>query len=122
MALADFGNRIPQLSFEVHRAVDAFDGQVRAVCLIPGAGEFVYATQSVSRKVGVATNVPENVHTRQGGTDWDVALDQLQATLPNVASASRSSSAGSAPTCAPATAQIRPGVDAADKVTAPLTW
>ena len=32
---------------------------------------------------------------------------------------SRSSSAGSAPTCAPAHAQIRPGVDAADKVTAP---
>ena len=43
MALAAFGNRIPQLSFEVHRAVDAFDGLVRAVCLIPGAGEFVYA-------------------------------------------------------------------------------
>ncbi len=32
--------------------------------------------------------MPENVHTRQGGTDWDVALDQLQATLPNVGNVS----------------------------------
>ncbi len=88
MPLADFGNRIPQLSFEVYRAVDDFNDKVRAVCLIPGAGEFVYASQSVSRKVGVATNVSENVHTRQGGTDWDVAIDQLQAILPNAGAVS----------------------------------
>jgi hypothetical protein len=83
MALAAFGNRIPQLSFEVYRAVDAFDGLVRAVCLIPGAGEFVYAPQSITRKVGAALNVPENVHTLQGGANCDVAIDQLQAALPN---------------------------------------
>ncbi len=28
MALADFGNRIPQLSFEIYRAVDEFDEKV----------------------------------------------------------------------------------------------
>jgi hypothetical protein len=88
MALQPFGNRIPQLSFEVHRAVDAFDGLVRAVCLIPGAGEFVYAAQSIARKVGVAANVPENMHTLQGGADWDVGVDQLRATLPNAQSVS----------------------------------
>ena len=121
MALADFGNRIPQLSFEIYRAVDDFNDKVRAVCLTPGAGEFVYATQSVSRKVGVATNIAENLHTRQGGTDWHVALDQLHATLPNVGNVSLivgwfgdDIRAGSC--------TIRPGVDAADKVTAPLTW
>ena len=31
MALAPFGNRLPQLSFEVYRAVDAFEHSVRAV-------------------------------------------------------------------------------------------
>src|SRR5512145_226730 len=50
LALAPFGNRIPQLSFEVHRAVDSFEGSVRAVALIPGAGEFVYAQEPVTRK------------------------------------------------------------------------
>src|SRR4029077_7401366 len=88
LALANFGNRIPQLSFEVHRAVDSFESQVRALTLIPGAGEFVYAQQPVTRKVGVATNVSENVHSRQGGTDWAVSLDQLQATLPHAGSVS----------------------------------
>jgi hypothetical protein len=122
MALAAFGNRIPQLSFEVNRAVDAFDGLLRAVCLIPGAGEFVYAPQqSITRKVGAAINVPENVHTLQGGANWDVAIDQLQAALPNAGSVSLvvgwfgdDLRAGAC--------QLRPGVDSADKITAPLTW
>ncbi|HWE18282.1 MAG TPA: glycoside hydrolase TIM-barrel-like domain-containing protein [Hyphomicrobiaceae bacterium] len=121
LPLADFGNRIPQLSFEVHRAVDPFDQRIRAVTLIPGAGEFVYAQAPVTRKVGAAGNVPENVHTRQGGTDWAVSLDQLEATLPGVAAVNlvvgwfgTDLRAG--------TCQIRPGVDAADKITRPLTW
>ena len=43
LPLAAFGNRIPQLSFEVLRAVDAFEQQGARRRLIPGAGEFVYA-------------------------------------------------------------------------------
>lgn len=121
LALANFGNRIPQLSFEVHRAVDPFEAGVRAVALIPGAGEFVYAQQPVTRKVGATTNVSENVHTRQGGTDWAVSLDQLQSTLPNANAVSlvvgwfgTDLRAGHC--------ELRPGVDAADKITEPLTW
>jgi hypothetical protein len=121
LALADFGNRIPQLSFEVHRSVAPFDAAVRAVTLIPGAGEFVYASEPVTRKLGLVTNVSENVHTRQGGTDWTVSLDQLQATLPNVGSvnliAGWFGSDLRASHC-----EIRPGVDSAEKVTEPLTW
>jgi hypothetical protein len=121
LALADFGNRIPQLSFEVHRPVDPFDGSVRAVTLIPGAGEFVYALEPVTRKLGVASNASENVHTRQGGTDWTVSLDQLQATLPNVAAVNLI--AGWFGTDLRAShCEIRPGVDSALKFTDPLTW
>jgi hypothetical protein len=121
LALADFGNRIPQLSFEVHRPVDPFDAAVRAVTLIPGAGEFVYASEAVVRKLGPATSVSENVHTRQGGTDWSVSLDQLQATLPNVASVNLI--AGWFGTDLRAShCDIRPGVDDAGKITEPLTW
>jgi hypothetical protein len=125
LALAAFGNRIPQLSFEVHRAVDPFARRIRAVTLIPGAGEFAYAQQPVTRKVGFATNVPENVHTRQGsddgGSDWSVALDQLQSTLPNAGAASLVVGWFGTDLRA-AQCQIRPGVDSTDKVTEPLTW
>jgi hypothetical protein len=121
LPLADFGNRIPQLSFEVHRPVDPFEAAVRAVTLIPGAGEFVYAPEPVTRKLGAATNLAENVHTRQGGADWSVSLDQLAATLPGVAAVNLVVGWFGTDLRA-AHCQVRPGVDTADKVTEPLVW
>ena len=120
MALAPFGNRIPQLSFEVHRAVDGFAELPRAVCLIPGAGEFAYATDAVSRDSG-ATRVAENVHSLQGGSDWSVALDQLQAALPNCASVSLVTGWFGNDLRA-ADCQVRPAVELAAKATSPRTW
>ena len=121
LALAPFGNRIPQLSFEVTRTVDPFASRIRAVSLIPGAGEFVYSPEPVTRKVGSAANIPENVHTRQGGSDWTVALDQLQASLPDVTSVNLIV-AWFGTDLRAADCQIRPGIDLADKVTEPLVW
>ena len=40
LPLADFGNRIPQLSFEIVRPVGRLEKMVRAVTLIPGTTEF----------------------------------------------------------------------------------
>ena len=42
LPLADFGNRIPQLSFEIMRPVGRLEQMVRAVTLIPGTTEFGY--------------------------------------------------------------------------------
>ena len=121
LALEPFGNRIPQLSFEVFRDVDDFARDVRGVVMIPGSGEFVYATEPVSRGLSGGTSYTENVHTRHGGCDWVVSLDQLEDSLPYVKSVSLVTSwFGSdlrAQHC-----QIRPGVDAAAKVTTPLSW
>ena len=44
LPLANFGNRIPQLQFEIIRAIssdnaDALENRIRVVALIPGAGE-----------------------------------------------------------------------------------
>ncbi len=121
MGLRKFGNRIPQLSFEVYREVDAFGAEVRAIVLIPGSGEFVYATQRVSRAFGGGSGAWENVHTRQGGTDWDVSIDQLETSLPNARSVSLVVSwfgtdlrAGSC--------QLRPGVELSIKLTFPISW
>ncbi|MGE3918950.1 MAG: glycoside hydrolase TIM-barrel-like domain-containing protein, partial [Hyphomicrobiaceae bacterium] len=121
MPLAAFGNRIPQLSFEVFRAVDEFQSNVRAVVLIPGSGEFVYATQAVSRRVGAVRTEPENSHTAAGATDWEVALAQLADTLPNVRSVSLVVSWFGSDLRA-GHCELRPAVDAAEKDTSPIVW
>ncbi len=121
MPLAPFGNRIPQLSFEVFRPVDDFHRLVRGVVLIPGSGEFVYATQEVTRREAGGMQVSENVHTRQGGSDWTVAVDQLQASLPNAKSVSLVTSWFGTDLRA-SHCEIRPGVEITNKETKPLTW
>ena len=84
LPLAEFGNRIPQLSFEVVRTVDRFGEKIRGVVMIPGSGEFVYATEPVAQTFGLGRSQAENVHTLAGETDWQVAVDQMQTALPNV--------------------------------------
>jgi GTA TIM-barrel-like domain/Putative phage tail protein len=121
LALEVFGNRMPQLSFEVYRAVEAFAEAIRAVVMIPGSGEFAYAPQAIARTHAFGGSEPENTHTRQGGSDWTVAVDQLEATLPNAKNVSFVVSwfgtdlrAGSC--------QLRPGVETTSKTTSPQTW
>ncbi len=121
MPLANFGNRIPQLSFEIFRSVDTLSSQIRAVSLIPGSGEFAYDPAEVSRLVGRVTSTYENVHTRLGATDWSVALDQLQSSLPNAKSVSLVVSWFGTSLDA-ATCQMRPCVESADKTTSPRSW
>jgi len=54
LALGPFGNRPPQLSFEVFRRARGdeprLEDRLEGVCLIPGAGEFVLATEAVMRR------------------------------------------------------------------------
>ena len=121
MPLADYGNRVPQLSFEVYRSLSSAEEDVRAVVLIPGSGEFVYATQPVHQTFDDGISQTENVHQLLGATDWQVAVDQLEAALPNATSVSLIVSwfgndlrAG--------VCQLKPGVETQHKMTAPLTW
>ena len=121
MPLAAYGNRLPQLSFEVFRAVDDFHREVRGIVLIPGSGEFVYSTQEVTRREASGLQVAENVHTRQGGTDWTVSVDQLESFLPNAKSVSLVTSWFGTDLRA-SHCKIRPGVEIANKSTKPLSW
>ncbi|WP_348533600.1 glycoside hydrolase TIM-barrel-like domain-containing protein [Hyphomicrobium sp. CS1GBMeth3] len=121
MPLAPYGNRIPQLSFEVHRAVEAFGEEIKGVVMIPGSGEFVYATTPVSNQRRIGVSESENVHTLQGGTDWAVSLDQLQATLPNATSVSLVVSWFGTDLRA-GHCELKPGVELATKTTSPQTW
>ncbi|MEC3860140.1 glycoside hydrolase TIM-barrel-like domain-containing protein [Mesobacterium sp. TK19101] len=121
--LTPFGNRIPQLSFEVLRPLadpDTAEGAIRAVTMIPGAGEFVYATEPVMRTEGAKTT-PENAHAETTQADFLVSLDRLEALAPAVESVSLVVSwfgndlrAGNC--------TIRPGVETATKTTTPQVW
>ncbi len=98
--LADYGNRIPNFTFEVKRPLRLPDYQgqtteemVTAITLIPGAGEFVYDTVRQTKVQGEATGTgfaesafrqPINYHTPEEGTNASVALDQLAGNCPNL--------------------------------------
>jgi hypothetical protein len=90
LPLEDFGNRIPNLSFEVIAPVDqnadAMEARIEGVCLIPSSGEFAYADRAVMRALGEGEDKPENHHTTRASCDLDAALDDLQARLPRCGS------------------------------------
>ncbi len=123
LPLEQFGNRIPQLSFEIFHPViapDTAEGMIRAVTLIPGTGEFVYATEGISRGTGGNT-ASENVHTTNTVPDIVAALDQLQAAAPNIESISLVVSWFGTDLRA-GNCQLKPGVENTIKVTTPKSW
>src|SRR5690606_31694784 len=123
LALSTYGNRLPQLSFEVFRPLadpDTAEGLTHAVTMIPASGEFTYATQAIRKTDGGAT-VPENLNALADSTDIVVALDRLQAMAPAVESVSlvvawfgNDLRAGFC--------QVKPGVEVASKTTMPANW
>jgi hypothetical protein len=86
LALADYGNRIPQFSFEVVRRVGGgATDMIRAVTLIPGATEFGYDQTQRIQSYGDGVTQPENRHQLHSHNDMYAALDQMQLLLPAVA-------------------------------------
>ncbi len=84
LPLAKFGNRLPQLSFEIVRPVGHLEQTIRAVTLIPGATEFGYEPDTVVRVSGRGRSAPENRHVDYAPSDVVASLDELQAVCPNL--------------------------------------
>jgi hypothetical protein len=126
MPLAQFGNRIPQLQFEVVRAIatgntNALENRLTAVALIPGAGEFVYAPDIVGEWDGLGKSAPVNAHNSAGTSDFAASLDELEALAPNLQAVTLvvgwfgdDLRAG--------TIAIRPGVEEVTRHTYPEIW
>lgn len=126
LPLEAFGNRIPQLSFEVLRApletgTESLGSVVKGVNIIPASGEFVYATGIVREVSGPGNERPLNVHGGEARADFLASLDQLRDDLPGVTHVALT--AGwfgtdiAAGDCA-----IRPGVETRLRVTRPYDW
>lgn len=119
--LTPFGNRVPQLSFEVFRALSDVENAVRAVTVIPGAGEFVYDTVVAREILSEVSNRAANAHDSSGKADFVAAIDELQATCPNVESVSLVVSwFGDDLRCGSTT--LKPKVEIAQKFTTPDQW
>jgi hypothetical protein len=121
LPLAPFGNRIPQLSFEIIRPVGDLEQMVRAVTLIPGTTEFGYEPATMVGVTGPGQSVPENRHVLTAESDVIAALDELQALCPHlervalvVAWFGTDLRAGQC--------TIRPGVETAQKTTTKFNW
>ena len=123
--LTPFGNRLPQISFEVFRPLadpDTAEGLVRAVTLIPASGEFAYATVPVKKSTGAGSaTVAENLNAIPETPDIVVALDRLQSMAPAVESVSLVV-AWFGDDLRAGNCKVRPGVEVAAKTTTPSAW
>ena len=78
--LAAYGNRLPQLSVEILRTgkrVGRLESLIQSVNLLPGSGEFAYATEIVEESPRPGQTRPLNMNNLLGQADIDLALDQL---------------------------------------------
>jgi hypothetical protein len=124
LPLERFGNRLPQLSFEVFRPIldgGSAESLVRAVTLIPASGEFAYATEIVRREGGDGETSAENVNAEPDAADLAVALDRLEACAPKVESVSLVV-AWFGDDLRASHCRIRPGVEVSAKSTTPENW
>ena len=91
--LGQFGNRVPQFSFEVMRPGQR-DAQVHSdlsnivtgVALVPGTGEYALATTPVTISKGFGQREAINVNTPAGKTDFLVSVEALEEELPSCGS------------------------------------
>lgn len=91
LALARFGNRVPQLTFEVMRpaaGAETIADLVRGVAMIPGTGEYALATTPVQYDQDLGVVQSANQHSPMGQTDMVASLEQLRGELPNCRSVS----------------------------------
>ena len=121
LPLANFGNRIPQLSFEIIRPVGLLEQMVRAVTLIPGTTEFGYEPSTVVQILGEGVSASENRHVMNTPSDVTASLDDLMGLCPNLERVAVVvawfGNDLRAEHCT-----VQPGVEIPGKITSPAIW
>ncbi|MCK0139018.1 glycoside hydrolase/phage tail family protein [Aliiroseovarius sp. F47248L] len=88
LSLGQFGNRVPQFSFEVFRPEQRDQPKevargTRAVALIPGTGEYSLATTPVFYKSAPGAVEGSNMNTPSGWTDFKTSYRMMRQEMPN---------------------------------------
>jgi len=94
--IARFGNRVPQMTFEVVRPAQGVVASstldmtrvVRSVAMMPGTGEYALATTALHYDDGLGVSRTANVHSASGKSDFVTSLAQMRGELPQVKSVS----------------------------------
>ena len=124
-AVSAYGDRIPQFAFEVMTTPTGPDENLkdlaRGICLIPGAGEFVYATTPIRKVRGPGDEIGENLHVQAQRSDLDVSLANLARDFPNVTNVALVV-AWFGTDLRAGQCQILPKVEDATKLTKPREW
>ena len=126
LPLEAFGDRIPNLGFEVLGAGPRSTGPrmedlIEGVCLIPASGEFAYADIEVLREIEAGHDATENRHTGRAPSDLVAAVDDLEARLPACRSVALVT-AWFGDDLRLSHCTLKPGVERREKETRPLIW
>ncbi|RFC64230.1 hypothetical protein DYI37_07775 [Fulvimarina endophytica] len=82
LALARWGNRVPQISCEVMRAIGDLEGAVKAITIIPGASEHGLDPRPVREAIAEGEDRVINRTVSFGPSDWSASMDEMQAVMP----------------------------------------
>ena len=125
--LDDFGARMPQINAEIIRVPPRenqeprLETMIRGVNLLPGSGEFAYASNIVEETPTPTSARPINMNNLSGLPDIELALDQLETQLPNVKNVSIITSwFGTDLRCGEC--EIKPGIENKVRVTPEARW
>jgi len=129
LPLERFGNRVPQLNFEVFRPLggvttgttETLEDRIQAIGVAPGGGEFGLGTEVVDRDDGDGYGLLENMFNGQGIANFTASRNRMSDDLPNVESvALHVAWAGNDLRCDQIA--IKPAIDGASKLTYPYVW
>ncbi len=96
LQLADYGNRVPQFTFEVIRGASStvlggtkdLTQVIQAVALMPGSGEFALATTPVHYDHGLGEKQSVNVNSPSYRSDMETSVKMLREELPKCSASS----------------------------------
>lgn len=124
LPLDRFGNRLPQLSFEVFRALED-EGSLRRVVkglnIIPATGEFAYATDIVRERRFPGVETPLNMNNPAGAANFTQSLAQALDDFPQLQRAALTV-AWFGDDLRAGTCRIKPGVETRERTSVPLRW
>jgi GTA TIM-barrel-like domain len=116
-----YNKNLPNVTFDVVKGSEPkIEDSIKAVCMIPASGEFVYATDLVQRDAEFSP-IYENVHTPAYESDFSVTVKNLKNTYKNLKNVSLVVGWFFDHTD-PAVLNILPAVETRNKITTPLIW